>query len=1084
MRQALLHIFMFCAASWSAAFASDLRFRQFSTRQGFPSKDVNVTIQDSDGYMWFGTYNGLYRYDGTDFFLYVHSAADAASLPSNNISSLYVCASGQLYVGGAGFFCMYNKKADNFTRFDNTFLKGAYTNSIAQSGAGDIFLGTYKGLYKADTVSFKLLPTTIQAHVWDIHIKDSLIYLATQNNGIIAICQYSNKIISHISSETYTAFLPSSSSVYSFAEDEDGLLWFSCSSGGLYSYCSDSDSLQRQVVLHNGQESVHNIHAVYAGHGGKIFAASINNGLSVYCRITGLWQHYTAEFPEKLSITSNSIREIYCDNSGTLWFSTHFGGVCFLRIQDSGIDYFYRSAVNEGSLGHNIVSSFAESPDGVLWVGTDGGGLYKHAPCGGFSKIGKKQGLRSEAVTSLSADNEGHLWVSQWLGGVQRFSFATESFSQQLLFGAERQKTRESEIKGILADSKGRVWMFPHFLQPHIYDTETAIMFSAANKGKFPPEIFTIDYGVMAAEEQGGNIWIAAAHGLFKYSGQFKLAGFYNSQADTASIPMAAITNVFIDPENRVWIATSEGLELYDRETGGFKHISRLPGFPKIFYGLQQDTLGRIWFTSQQGLGMFDPGTWDIWFFDRNIGLAGDDFISRSQFRRRDGTLLFGSTDGFIAIRPWQINPDTAKFNVAITELQLFNEPVCHITKPDILSMPISSTDTIILPHRYSVFSIRFSALQYAAYGNMSYSYMLEGFDQSWNHIRREQKATYTNLPPGTYTFTAKASTPEGAVGQSRKIAIIILPPWWDTWWFRTVYISLLVCAAAALFIRKIQQEKMLNKELSALVDERTSELTAANADLQSKNEELRTQNDIITVQREELGRLNKTKDKFFSIIAHDLKNPMHTLLGFSDILLKRFDTLSEDKKLQFVDAISRSSQSLFALMVNLLDWARSQSKSMDVNPERILLASAADEAIKLLSHNAASKNIIVNASLHEQTAVYADRNMFATILRNLLSNAIKFTAEGGRIDIEAETANSSVILMIRDSGNGIPAERLSKLFVLGESRSTEGTANETGTGLGLILCKEFATHNGGDIWANSEIGKGSVFFVRMPAPL
>lgn len=1080
--QLIYHIIVFSLIAFIAN-SQQYRFRPFSTKQGFPSKDVNLAIQDYKGFMWFGTYKGVLRYDGTDFHQYIYKIDDTTSIGDNNISEIYEDSNKDIYIGGESFLCKYNKEQDNFIRFNTKHLQGTFVNAIVESNTNTLYLATYNGLFIIDRQKHELSELSVQLPIWDMWIKDSLLFLGTQYNGLIIMSTNTNKIIKRINHQNTPKYSESTSIIYDFAEDQQGNVWFSGSHGGLYSITIPMFSLKKHEVIINNKPSKENLHTLYIGHDNEIITAFINNGIAILNPKTKNWTHYTSAKPEKLSITSNSIRDIYEDKNGTVWFSTHFGGVCYYNIRDNAIKYYYRQVTDKHSIGHDIVSSFIEDKNRSLWIATDGGGLYLQKHNNHFEPFNSEHGLNTNAITDIEKDASGYLWISEWLGGVQSIDPVHKNIVNSFLYNKDSSINFGSEVKGIFCDSYNRLWIFSHFRPLSIYDITNNRTYTKKSPGTYPPALFDIKYSISGTEDTLGNIWISSSDGLYKYSDPVSVKFYSTTLGDTNSLISTPANHVYCDSKNNVWVLTPEALELYNATTDGFINISQTYNFPKLFYSIIEDDNKLLWFTSPQGIGYFNSESYSITFFDRNLPISGDDYISRSGYKKQNGHILFGSTNGFIELDPNLLYTDTSSFNIEITDIQLFNKSIDHHIQNSILQKSILQTDSITLHHMHNVFSIKYSSLYYIGQDQISYAYRLVGFDENWNYVNQEKKATYTNLPAGEYRFEVKAQNIEGIWSTPRILHISVLPPWWNTWWFRSLYISALICTIIIIFLNRINYQKRLNKRLAELVDIRTNELKTANKDLERKNKELRSQNDIINSQKKQLDELNKTKDKFFSIVAHDLKNPMHSLIGFTDLLLTKYANLKEEKKLIFIKTINKSSKHLYELMVNLLDWSRAQSRSLQVTPDLVFLSEIVTETILPLRSNINEKNITLHINIPNDITAYIDPNMLETVIRNLLSNAIKFSNKGGNIYINSLLGNDYVELSIKDEGVGIPEKKLKNLFTIGKIRSSTGTEQEKGTGLGLILSKEFIELNNGSITAHST-EKGTEFIIKIPSAM
>lgn len=468
-------------------------------------------------------------------------------------------------------------------------------------------------------------------------------------------------------------------------------------------------------------------------------------------------------------------------------------------------------------------------------------------------------------------------------------------------------------------------------------------------------------------------------------------------------------------------------------------------------------------------------------YFDRNFNIGGKDFFDRATYYNSEGQMFFGSNNGYISFTPTAITSSYSKNQVNFTHLEIFNKEVTFHTHPEVIKTNIEVATEIVLKHEQSVISLTFTALSFLSPEKNQYAYFLDGFDKDWQYVGNSRKATYTNLDPGEYTFFVKASNNETFWSEPTQITVIIIPPWWMTWWFRILTALCVFGTIALVFYIRFKRIKKINRVLEAKVAQRTESLNESNIILQNQKEEIQTQKELLEEQNDALQESNNTKDRFFSIIAHDLKNPLNALIGFSELLSNSFSSLPDKKKKYFVEIISRSSKNLLELLNNLLEWSRSQSGRISYEPQLTTASSIINENVLLLKQHAAKKKIRISFVPENNVEMYIDRNMFNTIVRNLLSNAIKFTPHGGLISITTEENTEFISISISDTGVGMSKEKIDDLFKIDKNTSTKGTDSEQGTGLGLILCKEFIEKHQGKITVNSIENKGTTFSIYVP---
>jgi signal transduction histidine kinase len=416
----------------------------------------------------------------------------------------------------------------------------------------------------------------------------------------------------------------------------------------------------------------------------------------------------------------------------------------------------------------------------------------------------------------------------------------------------------------------------------------------------------------------------------------------------------------------------------------------------------------------------------------------------------------------------------------------------------------ISEAKEIKLNWDQSVFSFSFAAINYTNAMKNQYAYIMEGLEQEWNFTDASRRyVTYTNLNPGEYNFRVKASNNDGVWNEKGvSLRIIILPPWWKTLWFKLASISIIIFIFASILLLRVRGLNKQKSLLEKLVVIKTSELQEKNdilvkqaeelnksntlleerqRQIEEQSEELLSQKEALVEMNNELNELNASKDKFFSIIAHDLKNPFSTIIGYSDMLKEEMKSGNYETIKESAILINTSAVQTLSLLENLLEWANSQRGKISFNPVPINLRELLVEEFSLLDDMATGKNIELKSYLTDNLIVSADRNMIKTIFRNLISNAIKFTHKNGKVEVKAVRDNRHVEISVSDNGIGMTSNTKAKLFRIDGDLTTNGTEDEKGTGLGLFLCKEFVEKNGGKIWVESESGKGSTFKFILP---
>jgi signal transduction histidine kinase len=511
-----------------------------------------------------------------------------------------------------------------------------------------------------------------------------------------------------------------------------------------------------------------------------------------------------------------------------------------------------------------------------------------------------------------------------------------------------------------------------------------------------------------------------------------------------------------------------------DRETGHFTAYTTKDGLPNnVIYSILPDQHGNFWLSTNRGLSKFNPANLSFRNYDEEEGLQSNEFNTGAYYLSGSGEMFFGGINGFNIFHPDSIHENVYIPPVLITNFKLFNKTV-KIGPDSPLKKSITETTEIILTHRQNFVSFEFAAFNYISAEKNQYKYMLEGVDPAWVDAGNRRFADYPGLQPGKYTFRVLGSNNDGTWNnEGDKIRLIIRPPWWRSIPAYFIYALLLVFIIIGYIRIRTYRLEQLRKTLENQVEERTREIAR--------------QKEKIESQRDSLQELNATKDRLFRIIAHDLKNPMTALMSITQSLTMAYHELEETDREEAIRQVDKAAGDLLRLLDNLLQWTTSQTGKMPFNPERFDLSVTAIESHSLAEPLARKKKITLESNIPEGSWVKADRNMISTVFRNLLSNAIKFTPEGGRVTLELKyfpkkNGPNCYEVTVSDSGIGIPKDRLDQLFRMDNTWTTRGTANESGTGLGLLLCHDFVIRNHGTLRAESDTGKGSRLIFTLPA--
>ncbi len=582
--------------------------------------------------------------------------------------------------------------------------------------------------------------------------------------------------------------------------------------------------------------------------------------------------------------------------------------------------------------------------------------------------------------------------------------------------------------------------------------------------------------------DKSGTLWIGTnGSGLDSYNiktGSFK--HYFHNKNNPHSISHNIVFNIYQLPDgsnDNLWIGTGGGgLDLLNISTGKIKVYTESDGLANNeIYGILGDKKGNLWISTNSGISKFDVKSQIFHNYNISDGLQSDEFNQGAYYEDDNGKLYFGGIEGLNVYDPDSITDNTFNPKIVFTSLKIYKNGFKS-------EQSIVMTRDITLPYNKNIISFRFAALSYSDPNKNQFSYKLKGLNKDWINIGTSNSLTFSSLSPGNYTLFVKGTNNDGLWSKNiAKIKIIITPPLWATWWFRGILIVIMVAFIISIFWYRLNSVRLKNKRLEVLVAERTKELLAKKQELEEVNNKQAELLKLLTKSEEELRGLNANKDKIMSILAHDLRSPFTGLLGYSFMLANEYDQLSPEEIKNNALNIYTISNDFFKLLNNLLEWAMVQSGKINYAPAKQNLNQRVEEIINLFNINAGQKSIKLNNQVEKNVTVWADKDMLEIILRNLISNALKFTYTGGEIRISSKDQNEFVEIIISDTGVGISEEDQSKLFNLNMLHTKKGTNKESGTGLGLNLCRELTIKQGGDIRIESKIEKGTSVIFSLP---
>lgn len=1018
-------IFIFAAVSVYAQTPHSFYFQNLNINNGLSQNTVNAILQDKHGFMWFGTKDGLNRYDGLSVKTFKGNGEKSNELNNGFVTSLYEDCDGNMWVGTDVGVYIYNPYNEHFEHFTLKAQNGEVINrTVYKIGAGNnneiLFSVDKLGLFVYDRHSKKL-------YNHDFEKMGNVKEFQTDSNGVIWLAFASGLYYTENDFGTLNEYMQKDGSkpfrnelIKSIHFGDFNRMYIGSEINGVFELNLVTGYIKKLHLSDNPSELIF-VRCLYP-YSDKELWIGTETGVHIYNMESGVSNHLVNNVFDSFSLSDNAIYSLYKDREGGMWIGSYFGGVNYYPKQTTYFEKYY-STKNAHSLQGQRVREICEDKNGNLWVGTEDSGLFSFdRQTKEFKQFGTSRNFSN--IHGLCMDGDD-LWVGTFSKGlrvINTISGATKAYTATDVPST----INDNYVFSIIKASTGYIYL----------GTSQSLVKYDKRNGYFEeiPELNNnLVYDIK--EDSKGNIWVATfVNGVFRYNAAKEKWEHFLHSDNKSSLPYDKVLSIFEDSKKQIWLTTQgRGFCKYESAENRFVSYTTQDGMPNdVVYQIVEDDSGFFWLTTNKGLVRFDPKDKSIKTYTVASGLLSNQFNYKSSHKTKDGNIFLGCINGLISFDPNTFTENNYVAPIYITDFLLFNKPVSVDSENSPLRKSITFSDTILLRHNQNYFSLRVAALSFQTPKSSQLKYKLDGLENDWRDMPQSSLVSYSNLGSGEYRFMVKLIDAETKNVTDKTIYIQILPPFYLTWWAYFIYFVLFLTMAYILFKyirnRQKQQQKWFVEKME-----------------QSKEREI-----------------YDAKIRFFTNITHEIRTPLSLIKGPLENIIAE-DKIKDEDTLDDLDIMQQNTNRLLDLTNQLLDFKKTEKEGFLLNLSECNITKIISEMYQRFSPliKEYKRTFVLDLPAPDFYASI-DKEAFTKIISNLFSNAIKYAELNIRASLVVNERDKTFEIRIENDGHVVPAELHEEIFKPFTRFNHPEQMDIPGTGIGMYLARTLAElHNG-----------------------